>query len=85
MADEPKKAWRVLKGLQVTNLEDGLNQLAADGYQVFKIEREGSPPFNDFMVIAFEPTLVAERASQSMQAMLGTLLGAPAPKPITPP
>lgn len=85
MADE-KKAWRVLSSVLQQDLEETLNQLAADGFHIFRVDRFEKDRGHDdshgfwkanimafYDVIAFDPVVLSERAGKSMQNMLSNL------------
>ena len=81
--DEPtqtnttKKIWRVMRNIPAPRLEGVLNEVALEGYQVFRIDRFTRPhpqiedhelPWYD--VVVFNPILIGELHHAGMAAML---------------
>ncbi len=71
---EKKKAWVVIANLSIAELEDKLNELAADSYQAFRIDLT---PENGFVVVAFDPSQIAERQSRALAETVAKLAGLP--------
>lgn len=70
--EEPlPQVWRVLLDVHETNLAFALNQLADDGYHINKVQQR-HPGF--WVVIAFDPVLLGQKAGQSMADRLSGAL-----------
>lgn len=72
--EEPRKVWRVLRQLSTSELEDSLNKLAADGYQVFKAEQVADP-YASWIVLAFDPALLGEGMQKRMAETIAKMTG----------
>ncbi len=78
---EERKVWRVIRQLSASELEDLLNELAADGYQVFKLEQVPTD-YNSWIVFAFDPALLGQGMQQRMVEAISKMTGLPTiPKP----
>lgn len=70
---QPRKIWVVNIVTALGNLEDKLNELAADGRQVYSLGHLGS---GDCVVVAFDPVLLASRQGASFaQGIMANMQG----------
>ena len=85
MPADTRKAWVVRLGVLPGRLEEVLNTLEQDSYQVFKIEWLES----SFVVIACDPSLIGRRQGEALAKAMGLFqqnmgVGVPAPPARTP-
>jgi hypothetical protein len=73
MSEEKRKVWRVEPVIRGNELEDELNSLAADGYQVHSVH----PNEEYFLVVAFDPMQIMKKQGEDMQAQIAALMGTP--------
>jgi hypothetical protein len=79
-----RKIWKTVLDVPREKLEDTLNSLAEDGYQIHSKERVGtdmasggiSVTVYTYDITAFDPQLLGARHAQSMMATMGLGLGA---------
>jgi len=94
MAEETKKVWKVLLGVEAEKLEDVLNAHVDEGMQAYRIDqfkRKYDEPAGPrvavfYDVVLFNPMLLGERASKAftdavMAQMTATQAPAPGPVP----
>ena len=67
MSDEAKKAWVFMAGVVRGKVEDALNELAATGYHVYRMDRWEREEVDDgpigeifYDIVALNPTRVGE-------------------------
>lgn len=72
--EESRKVWRVIRELASRELEDVLNELAADGYQVFKVEQL-AVEYASWTVLAFDPALLGEGMQKRMAETIAKMTG----------
>ena len=72
---EKKKAW-ICREMAAGEVEDFLNQLAEDGYQLFKVDRLESPipGRHSFQVIAFDPVHVMKLMQKGQAENLAEMM-----------
>ena len=70
MTEKPRKAWLVRTDVPTAELEDTLNTLEQDSYQVFKIEAKTGVSYD---VIACDPSLIGQRQGAALAKSMGLL------------
>jgi hypothetical protein len=72
---EPKKAW-ICREMATGEVEEYLNRLAEDGYQIFKVDRLESPIPGEhtFQVIAFDPIRVMKLMQKGQAENLAEMM-----------
>lgn len=76
MDQAKKKTWRFLRDIHANDLEDKINELAADGYSVFRADRHesiGSIVLYD--VLVFDPVEIGARSAAAMNAAITKAAG----------
>ena len=61
------KVWRVLQHVTKHELEDTLNEMSEDGYQVYRMDRLDSQYFD---VVFFNPVLISTKQANDIQRAL---------------
>lgn len=89
MTEAKRKTWLVFENVPAETLEDKLNSLTDDGYQLFKLESRpvGGPTTGlsviprEYDIVVFDPMLLGERTSKGFTDMIkqqaGLLQGLP--------
>lgn len=76
--------WRVVTGVPLADLEHTLNELAAQGYQVFKMDRYANNEIRMgqavyaqtlYDIIAFDPMKLGMRSGQALADTIAKLSG----------
>lgn len=72
-----RKVWKVDSAVLARELEQALNALADDSYQVHSVhlcvDEAGAEPL--FTVIAFDPMLIMKKQGEAMASTLTDLMG----------
>lgn len=79
MAEDKKKIWKFVRHVAPDDMEDKLNELAEEGYQMFRMDL-GNLGYD---LAAFNPQLLGAKHAQSMVASMGFGGMVPGPAPGT--
>ena len=87
MAEETKKVWKVVLGVDAHELEDVLNAHVEEGMQAYRIDRIGTLTEHEWVgrkvtydIVMFNPMLLGERASKSFSDAILAQISQPVPQ-----
>jgi hypothetical protein len=70
MANDEPKVWRFLEGISKSELEDKLNELSLQGYQVYRLDRIHELNVVSYDAVLFNPVLLSTRHAADMHKAL---------------